>query len=353
MGSSPYVSVFAYPVYCLSPNGCGNLKSSHRKVGRKEEEVGKMTTFVGVDVSKATLDVCVLGIQDFQATNDEEGLAEIISALSGLKDVLVVMESTGGYEMALASALANARIPFAIVNPRQVRDFARALGQMAKTDRIDARILALFGERIKTSITELPSEKQQKLMGLVTRRRQLIEMRVSEQNRQALAPSNVKASLIRHITALNAMIGELDKEIGKLIRNSPMWKKREDIMDTVAGVGRVTIMTLVALLPELGSLNRKKIASLVGLAAFNKDSGQLLGKRCCWGGRAAVRSVLYMAALSATQHNPVFQEHYKQLVARGKLKKVALVACMRKLLTVLNAMVRDGSDWQEVLAAPH
>ena len=312
-----------------------------------------MKTFVGVDVSKATLDVCVLGSLAFQTTNDEEGHLEIISRLSGLDEVLLVMESTGGYEMGLASALGNAKIAFAIVNPRQVRDFARALGRIAKTDRIDAEILALFGDRIKPDATELPSEEQQRLAALVTRRRQLVEMRVSEMNRKSIAPSSVRPSIIAHITALSAMINELDKDIGTLIRNSPMWKKRDDILDTVKGVGPITIITLLALLPELGSLNRKKIAALVGIASYNKDSGQAVGKRSCWGGRAGVRAVLYMAALSATQHNPIFQEHYNQLVARGKLKKVALVACMRKLLTILNAMVRDGTEWEEALAAPH
>jgi transposase len=311
-----------------------------------------MVTFVGVDVSKATLDVCILGTSCFQVGNDEDGISSLVLKLVEL-DCLVVMEYTGGHQMPLASALAVAKVRVALVNPRAARDFAGALGQMAKTDKVDSKVLAMFGERIRPTPTDLPDEGQQKLVALVVRRRQLVENRVAEQNRKFLAPAAVQSSLTAHITMLNQMIKEIDAEIAKLIRNSPIWKKRHDILESVSGVGKVTIGCLMAMLPELGTLNRKKIASLVGVASFNKDSGKKKGKRSCFGGRAPVRAALYMATLVATQHEPVIAAHYEQLVKRGKEKKVALVACMRKLLTILNAMVRDGTTWRAELAQPH
>lgn len=311
-----------------------------------------MTTFVGVDVSKAFLDVAIAGGREWRVENDESGLLELVEQLKELGDTRVVMEATGGYESLLATALWVAKVPFAVVNPRQVRDFAKALGRMAKTDKVDAKVLALFAQTMKPEATQLPSEEHQTLVATVTRRRQLIDMRVAEQNRRAMAMASLRPSIDEHIVALNHMINELDKDIGKAIRNSPMWKRKGDILCSVPGVGDGTTAAMVALLPELGTLDRRQIAALAGVAAFNRDSGKKQGQRSCFGGRAAVRAALYMAALNATRYEPVIRDHYKQLLTRGKKKKVALVACMRKLLTILNAMLRDDTSWNPTRAAP-
>jgi len=310
-----------------------------------------MRRYVGVDVSKRTLDVCILGARAFQIENNEEGIADLVKELS-CTECLVVMESTGGHEIALATALALAKVECAIVNPRQVRDFARAFGQMAKTDKVDAEMLALFGERIKPAPTALPDEAQRRLLAKVVRRRQLVDMRSAEKNRKSIAAEEVKPSIDRLIKELTRMIKDLDKEIGKEIRDSSIWKQRKDILESVKGVGCATTCALVAMMPELGNLTRREIAALAGVASYNRDSGQKKGKRSCFGGRPGVRAALYMAALVASKHEPVIRAHYLQLVARGKLKKVALVACMRKLLTILNAMVRDNTQWNPQLAMP-
>ncbi|MBI5119040.1 IS110 family transposase, partial [Candidatus Poribacteria bacterium] len=263
---------------------------------------------------------------------------------------LVVMEATGGYETALAAALAAAEMPVVVVNPRQVRDFAKAIGRLAKTDRIDARVLALFAERVRPPLREMPDEALRTLAALLTRRRQLIEMLVAERNRLDHASPSVEKSLKQHIRWLEKRLDDVDSDLDQTIQQSPVWRAKEDLLRSVPGIGPVVSRTLLADLPELGSLNRKKIAALVGVAPLCKDSGTLRGKRMVWGGRAPVRAALFMGALIASRHNPVIRDFYKRLVDAGKPKKVALVACMRKMLTILNAMVRNNTRWSSQYA---
>jgi transposase len=309
--------------------------------------------FVGIDVSKAHLDIATRSARaGWRVDNQEAGIAALVSQLQQLQPSLIVLEATGGYETAVTAALASVGLPVAVVNPRQVRDFARSLGRLAKTDRIDAAILAHFAEAIRPQVRQLPDEQTQELQGLLVRRRQLIEMLVAEKNRLPLTQSRLKAGVQEHIQYLEQQLFELDQDIQQRLRQSPLWCEQDDLLRSVPGVGKVLSVTLLAELPELGKLNRKQIAALVGVAPFNRDSGQFRGQRAIWGGRAAVRSVLYMAALSAKRFNPVIRAFYDKLVAAGKPAKVALTACMRKLLTILNAMMRSGSHWRAQQAAP-
>jgi transposase len=264
----------------------------------------------------------------------------------------VVMEPTGGYERALCRELFEAKVAFSVVNARQIRDFARATGQLAKTDKIDAQIIAHFGEAIKPQARPLQDRQAELLEALLVRRRQLVEMRVMESNRRALAAAVLRPRIEQHVADLNEQIAQLDDELDTLIKNSPAWREHEDILTSVPGVGPVTARTLTTMLPELGKLDRKQIAALVGLAPFNHDSGQSKGKRRCRGGRYAVRAVLYMATLTATQFNPVIRLMYERLSAAGKLFKVAMVACMRRLICILNAMVRDQKPWHFLPTTP-
>ena len=305
-------------------------------------------SFVGIDVSKDRLDVHVLpSLQAFAVARNGEGLDRLIGTLRGLAPSLVVLEATGGFELTVAAALAGAGLPLAVVNPRQIRDFARATGRLAKTDALDAAAIALFAERIRPEPRPLAPVDAQALAELVARRRQLIEMIGMEANRrrQARAPK-VQRTLDAMLKTLEAQLAELDHDIGDTIRGSPAWREADDLLTSVPGIGDVTSSTLIAELPELGHLDRRRIAALVGVAPVNRDSGQMRGHRTIAGGRTAVRNVLYMATLSAIRWNPVIKAHYQQLILRGRPKKVALVACMRRLLGILNAIIRTASPWQ-------
>jgi len=309
--------------------------------------------FVGIDVSKARLDIATRPQNArWQTENREPGIASLVDKLQQLKPTLIVLEATGGYETAITAALAAAGLPVAVINPRQVRDFAKSVGRLAKTDKIDAVVLAHFADAVRPELRQLPDEQTQELQGLLVRRRQLIEMLVAEKNRLPMTHKALKAGVKEHIQYLEHQLEDLDAEIQDRLRQSPLWREQEDLLRSVPGVGKVLSVTLLAELPELGKLNRKQIAALVGVAPYNCDSGQLRGKRAIWGGRATVRSALYMAALSAKRFNPVIRSFFEKLVAGGKPKKVALTACMRKLLTILNAMVHSGSRWQPLKAAP-
>lgn len=303
--------------------------------------------YVGIDVSKSRLDVGFSSDQDFfGVNNDPAGIATCLRKLSKVEPLLVVLEATGGLQVPVVAALAAAGVAVAVVNPRQVRDFAKATGVLAKTDKIDAVILAKFAEAVRPEPRRLPDDMENNLRALVARRRQLVEMLVSEKNRIPSALSRVRPRIKSHIAWLESELDDIDKDTLVAIKNSPMWREKENLIRSVPGIGPITSSTLLACLPELGELSRKEIAALVGVAPFNRDSGNLRGKRMVWGGRANVRSVLYMATLVATRHNPVIGEFYKRLTDAGKAKKVALVACMRKLLCILNAIVKQGTPWQ-------
>lgn len=313
--------------------------------------MSKSLIFCGIDVSKDRLDVALLPDEEsWSVTNDPAGIEQLLSRLTELGPTLTVLEATGGYEMAAAAALARASLPLTIVNPRQVRDFARATGQLAKTDRIDAQVIALFAERVRPKSQILPGEEAQLLDALLTRRRQLIEMMTAEKNRRGFAPKPLKNSITKHITWLERQLAEVDHDIEKMIKHSALWRAKESLLRSVPGVGPVLSRTLIGELPELGTLGRKQIAALVGVAPLARDSGKLRGRRSIWGGRAGVRATLYMSTLVATRHNPIIREFYERLIAAGKPRKVALTACMRKLITILNAMVRTQTPWNATLA---
>ncbi len=304
--------------------------------------------FIGIDVSKDRLDVHVRPSDEaFAVTRDGEGLAALVERLCSLTPGLVVLEATGGFEVTVAAALVAAAIPLAVVNPRQIRDFARATGQLAKTDALDARAIARFAETVRPEPRPVPDEQARALGELVVRRRQIIEMMTAERNRRRqLTNRRLIKSVERLLAVLIKELAELDHAIGEGIRGTPVWRERDQLLRSVPGIGDVVARTLIAELPELGTLDRKQIAALVGVAPLNRDSGTMRGKRTTWGGRAKVRSVLYMAALVASRHNPVLAAFYQRLVSLGKAKKLAITAVMRKLLTILNAMLRDKRPWQ-------
>jgi transposase len=302
--------------------------------------------FVGLDISKAHLDIAIRPSQEiWREDHAEAGIICLVEKLKAMKPTAIVMEATGGYETDVATALALAGLPVAVVNPRQVRDFAKSLGKLAKTDRLDAQVLAHFGEAVRPEARFLPDEQASQLQAVINRRRQVIEMKVAEQNRLGLAHKQVKVRLKAHIDWLAQELADLDQALHDQIRQSVIWHETDDLLQSVPGVGKVTSTTLIADLPELGRLNRKKIAALVGLAPFNCDSGLMKGKRSIWGGRASVRNALYMAALVAARCNPVIKRFYQRLIQEGKLFKIAITACMRKLLTILNAMVHSKTRW--------
>lgn len=303
--------------------------------------------FVGIDVSRDYLDVAVRPQdQTRRFANDEAGIGALVAYLAPQAPSRVVLEATGGLEMAAAAALGAVGLPVVIANPRQVRDFARAVGILAKTDRLDALAIARFAEVVKPEVRPLPDAQTQELAALLGRRRQVVEMIVAEKNRLGRAAPRVKPSIREHIAWLEQDLEGLDRELGEWVKGSPLWREKENLLRGVPGVGPVTSATLLGQLPELGSLSRQKIAALVGVAPFNRDSGRLRGKRAVWGGRAGVRAVLYMAAVAAARCNPVIARFYQHLVAEGKPAKVALTACMRKLLTILNAMLKHNAPWQ-------
>jgi transposase len=312
------------------------------------EHSAKVASFIGIDVSKDRLNVHVLpSRQCFAVVRNGEGLDQLVGELRRLTPALIVLEATGGFELTVAAALAGAGLPLAVVNPRQFRDFARAIGRLAKTDALDAAVIALFAERIRPEPRPLAEPAAQVLAELVVRRRQVVEMIGMESNRLHRA-GNPRVQRMLHATlrTLSAQLTELDRDIDNTIKRSPIWRAADTLLTSVPGVGEVTSHTLIADLPELGQLDRRRLAALVGVAPINRDSGQMRGKRRIAGGRIDVRNVLFMATLTAIRWNPVISRHYKALVDRGRPKKVALVACMRRLLGILNAMMRSGTPWQ-------
>ncbi len=304
------------------------------------------TLFVGIDVSKSSLDVAIRPGQEHATfANDDEGHAALVKRLQELAPTLIVLEATGGWEVRAATALALAGLPVAVVNPRQVRDFARATGRLAKTDRLDADVLAHFAEAVRPTPRALPDEQQRLFADLVARRRQLVEMITAESNRLALASQQVRESIQVHLEWLKAELKKIDKDLRDKIRKSPVWRERDALYRSVPCIGPTVSAKLIAHLPELGTLKGKGISALVGVVPLNRDSGTWKGHRSIWGGRAEVRAALYMAALVGVRWNPVLRAFYQRLLAAGKAKKLALVACMHKLLTILNAIARDRKPW--------
>lgn len=305
-----------------------------------------MSAFVGIDVSKGRLDVAVRPSgKHWSVVNDAPGLAELVKELQQLQTPLVVLEPTGGYERELVSSLVRAKLCFVVVNARQVRDFAKAVGKLAKTDRIDSDVLAHFGEAVRPEPRLLPEEDTAELDALITRRRQLVDFRAAEMARKHLAPEVVRPSIDKVIDFLTKQIDDIDGGLRTLLKNTPAWREKDDLLQSIPGIGPVVSCTLLAQLPELGRLNRKQIAALAGVAPFNRDSGSHRGTRITWGGRAPVRSVLYMAAVTGARHNPALRCFFQRLIGLGKAPKTALTACIRKLLTWANAMLRDGKRW--------
>lgn len=308
--------------------------------------------WVGIDVSKAALDVALRPSGEaFRVAYDEAGLAELTERLTSRAPTLVVLEATGGWEVSVAGVLAGAGLAVAVVNPRQVRRFAQAKGYLAKTDRLDAGVLAHFGEALRPEPRPLPDAQAQVLEALLARRQQLVEMLAAEKNRLKRATPPVKKGIEEHIAWLQERLKDLEKELGQFLRQSPVWREQEELLRSVPGVGPVVASILVGGLPELGTLSRQKIAALVGVAPFNRDSGQQRGQRTIFGGRAPIRAALYMATVAALRCNPVIRAYYAGLKARGKAPKVALIACLHKLLGILNAMMKHKTAWSPVSAA--
>jgi transposase len=304
--------------------------------------------YVGIDVAKDRLDVHIRPTGEaFAVARDGEGLAALAERLGALEPRLVVLEATGGFEVTVASALAAAKLPLAVVNPRQIRDFARATGKLAKTDALDAAAIAHFAEAVHPEPRPIADEQARALGELVARRRQVIEMIGAEsQRRRQLTQRLLLRRIDRHLAVLQEELSEIERELDDSIRGTPVWRENDDLLKSVPGIGPAVARTLLAELPELGTLGRKQIAALVGVAPLNRDSGTMRGRRTTWGGRATVRAALYMAALVASRHNPVIAAFYQRLRAAGKPAKVALVACMHKLLLILNAILRDRRPWQ-------
>jgi transposase len=310
--------------------------------------------FVGIDVAKETVDVAVRPSGErWEATNDAKGIRRLGRRLRKLGATLVVMEATGGYETELALALTESGLAVRILNPRQVRDFAKGKGLLAKTDSLDAAILAEYAETYRPEARPLPDEEAREMAALLARRRQLIDMRTAEKNRLEHARGDVRKRILAHVAWLESEIKRTEGDLDDRMRRSPLYLEEHERLTSVPGVGNQTALSLILNLPELGTLNRKQIAALAGVAPFNKDSGRRRGKRSVWGGRANVRAVLYMAAGVASRHNEVIGAFYEKLLAAGKPKKLALTACMRKLLTILNAMTRTGTSWTPSLAMAH
>ncbi len=307
--------------------------------------------FVGIDVSKAQLDVAIRPSSEKESfANDKVGIKALVKRLAKIGPTLIVLEATGGYERQVTRALVSADLPAVVVNPRQVRDFAKATGQLAKTDSIDAGVLAHFAEVIRPALRPLPDVVTLELRALTSRRRQILEMIAAENNRLAMTSKAVGKRIAAHVRWLEQELERANQELDRAIEQSPIWKENEEILRSAKGIGPVTSRTLLAELPELGTLDRKQIAALVGVAPFSRDSGSLKGRRSIWGGRAPVRCALYMATLVATRRNPVIRDFYNRLTAKGKIFKVALVACMRKLLTILNSMIKHKTSWSETFS---
>lgn len=304
---------------------------------------------IGIDVSKSVLDVSAYPSGNtWQVEYSAPGITALGEELAALGPAVVVVEATGGLEISLTAALGVAGLPVAVVNPRQVRDFARATGRLAKTDKLDAQLLAQFGAMVQPPTRPLPDAQHRELQAMVTRRQQLIEMLTAERNRSRRTTPRVRQQIEVHVQWLREQLREVDRNLEDFVRSSPLWQEDAKVLRSAPGVGPIVTATLIARLPELGSLNCKQVAALVGVAPFNRDSGTLRGKRTVWGGRGALRTALYMAALVATRHNPVLRAFYQRLCNAGKPKKVALIACMRKLLTILNSMIKHHRTWNPV-----
>jgi len=302
--------------------------------------------FIGIDVSRDSLEIASRPSgEQWQVANDPQGIAALLLRLRAVRPTLIVLEATGGLEVPALASLGSAGLPVVAVNPRQVRDFAKAIGTLAKTDAIDARVLAHFADAVRPAVRPLPDAATRALSALVTRRRQLVEMLTAEENRRKTALTDIRTDIQAHISWLRKRLKSVDKELSQAVRTSPLWREQEDLLRSVPGIGPVVSVTLLADLPELGTLDRKQIAALVGLAPLNRDSGTWRGKRTIWGGRATVRAALYMAALVGSRRNPVLRDLYTRLLAAGKTKKVALTACMRKLLTIVNALLKHRTTW--------
>jgi len=308
--------------------------------------------FIGIDIAKDTIDISVLPSGDnWSVGTTPAELSETVDRLVALKPTNIVMEATGGYETRLAALLITTGLPVAVVNPRQVRDFGRALGILAKTDAIDAHLIALFAEKVQPECRPIPTDDERALKELLIRRRQLVDMRTAELNRQKQTNSQqVYNSITQLIDFINHDLDTIEHEIDKRIKASPVWRAKEKLLQSVPGIGKVTASMLIVTLPELGQLNRRQIASLVGLAPMNRDSGTFRGRRMITGGRASIRSGLYMPILSAVRYNPKIKQFYDRLIDAGKLEKVALTASMRKLLTMLNAIIRENQPWRSIPA---
>ena len=308
---------------------------------------------VGIDVSKATLDLWLYpGGKSWQVEHSPAGMSALAEELVALEPAVVVVEATGGLEVSLAVALGSAGLPVTVVNPRQVRDFARATGRLAKTDKLDAQVLAQFGAAVKPPVRPLPEEARRELRALVTRRQQLLVMITAERNRMRRTTPGIRHRIEVNIQWLKEQLKELDRDQGDFLRSIPLWQEDVELLRGVPGIGPVVTATVIARLPELGIVNGKEVASLVGVAPFNRDSGTLRGKRTVWGGRGALRTALYMATLVAVRHNPVLRDFYQRLCAAGKPKKVALTACLRKLLVILNSMLKHRRPWAPVPQNP-
>ncbi len=308
--------------------------------------------FIGIDISKDELELGMLpGSESHTIKHNEEGLTELVKRLSGLSPKLIVMEATGGLERALRDVLETAGFLVRVVNPRNVRDFAKGLGILAKTDSIDALVLAKYAQLVKPEPRPAKDKETQELEALLMRRRQLMEMITAEKNRLKRSSKAVRGNIEAHIQWLKKCVGDLDKDLKAMIKNSPFWSEKEKILRSIPGVGPVLVIALLALLPELGRLNRRQISALVGVAPFNRDSGMFKGVRCSWGGRKLLRTILYMATLAAIRFNPVIRRFYLRLMEKGKVHKVAATACMRKLITIINTMVRNGTMWDADYAA--
>jgi transposase len=306
----------------------------------------EISRFVGIDISKDHLDVHIRPDDRQQRfTYDNDGLGSLLEMMTELRPQLIVMEATGGYEQRVVAVLATHQLPVAVVNARRVRDFAKATGQLAKTDRLDAAVLSDFADKLRPQAGALPDESREELKALLARRRQLVDMITAENNRQLMAPKGIQREIRAHIDWLKKRLKKVDDDLSRSIKASPIWKAKDDILQSTPGIGPTASTTMLAILPELGTLNRRTIAALVGVAPMNRDSGKWRGRRAIQGGRSAVRTTLFMCTLVAVKHNPVIHALYQRLLAAGKPKMVAITACMRKLLTILNAMLKTNSHW--------
>jgi transposase len=302
--------------------------------------------YVGIDVAKDSMEVTVHeGKERWAFSNDERGLTNLITKMKRLSPCLIVMEATGGYEVTIAAELQSRGFPAAVVNPRHIRDFARSVGILAKTDILDAKVIARYAATVQPTTRALPTEETKRLAGIMMRRRQIVAMRTAEKNRLHQADPAVKERIKVHITWLEQELNDLNKELKQMIESNPEWKEKSEIIQSVPGVGPNLAITILSDFPELGRLNRKQTAALSGVAPFNRDSGTMRGKRSIWGGRGVVRTAAYMSTISAIRFNPLLKPFYKRLIEAGKLRKVAMVACMRKLLCILNAMLKNHTTW--------